>query len=113
MTYQTLTFQRKENVAIINMIGRVDDIIKICRLQDELTNLCSEIAWDEEIRVIILAGDKENYFSISPELHKSILETKSDPLAKFWSFLNRLPNSINQLSLRLMETLLDKVWSWY
>jgi enoyl-CoA hydratase/carnithine racemase len=74
MSYQKLTFELKDNIGIINMMGSVDDIIEICRLHGELTDLCSEIAWDEEIRIVILTGISKEPFSQTTHLFKTISE---------------------------------------
>lgn len=69
-----MTFEIKDNIGIIYMMVFVDDIIEISRLCGELTNLCSEIAWDEEIRVIILTGISKEFFSQTMGLFKTISE---------------------------------------
>lgn len=62
--YQMLAYQKKDYVMVINLLGDVNDQEKLACLSDELAELCTEIAWDEEIRVIILAGTEEKSFSI-------------------------------------------------
>ena len=74
MSYQKLTFEKKDNIGIIDMMDFVDDINEIGRLHGELTNLCSEIAWYEEIRVVILAGISKESFSQTTGLVKTISE---------------------------------------
>ncbi len=63
MFYQMINFQEIDHVMVIH-IEMANDQIKIVRLSDELTELCSEIAWDEETRVIILTGVGEKSFSM-------------------------------------------------
>ena len=56
MSYQTLTFEKEGNVAVICVVSPVDDVQKLVRLSDELSDLCIEIADHEEIRVIVVTG---------------------------------------------------------
>lgn len=56
MSYQTLTFEREGNVAVICVVSPVDDVQKLVRLSDELSDLCIEIADHKEIRVIVVNG---------------------------------------------------------
>ncbi len=62
MIFQTLNYKKTNNVMIVNIPGPVDNPVKLARLSDELTELCDGIAWDEEIRVVILAGAGEMSF---------------------------------------------------
>jgi enoyl-CoA hydratase len=65
MFYQTLNYQKKENVGTISILGPVDNPVKLARLSDELTELCDEIAWDEEVHVVIVAGGEEISFPVT------------------------------------------------
>ena len=67
MFYQTLTLQRKDGVMVISIMETADNI-EMARLSDELTDLCDEIIWDEEIKVVILTGIAEKSFSIGTNL---------------------------------------------
>ena len=68
MAYQTLTFEKKENVVIISIIGPLEGPEGMLRLSDELTEMCAEITWDEEVRVVVLTGSGEKSFSINQGL---------------------------------------------
>lgn len=52
-----------DNVMIVNILEPVDNPLKLAQLSDELTELCDGITWDEEIRVVILSGAEEIFFS--------------------------------------------------
>jgi enoyl-CoA hydratase len=65
MTYQSVTLQRKDNIIIICMMGPGDNREKMTRLCDELSELCAKIAWDEEVKVVVLTGTGEKSFCIS------------------------------------------------
>jgi enoyl-CoA hydratase len=62
MLYQTLNYQKKENVGTISILGPVDNPVKLAQLSDELNELCSEITWDEGVRVVMLTGAEEITF---------------------------------------------------
>jgi enoyl-CoA hydratase len=74
MFYQTLKYQKTDNVMIVNILGPVDNPAKVARLSDELNELCADITWDEEVRVVVLVGAEEINF---PE-EKSSKEVRSD-----------------------------------
>lgn len=63
MSYQTLAFEKKEGVGIVSIFD-LDNQTKVSRLANELTELCTEIAWDKEIRVVLVIGAGENSFLI-------------------------------------------------
>ena len=73
MSFQTLTYQKKDNVLTICIVGPANDWFKMIRMSDELAQLCDEIALDEEIRVVILTGAEENSFSMGTDAIKKIL----------------------------------------
>jgi enoyl-CoA hydratase/carnithine racemase len=56
MVYRSLNFQKTTHVMAINIIDPAGDQSKLPLLSDELASLCVEIAWDDEIRVILLSG---------------------------------------------------------
>jgi enoyl-CoA hydratase/carnithine racemase len=56
MVYRSLNVQRTDHVMVVNIIDPGGDQSKMLRLSDELTELCLEITWDDEIRVILLSG---------------------------------------------------------
>ena len=62
MPHQILAVQREDNVMLVSMIDPANDIEKMERLSDELADVCTEITLDEGIRVVVLAGTKENSF---------------------------------------------------
>jgi enoyl-CoA hydratase/carnithine racemase len=62
MLYQTLNYQKKEKVGTIRILGPVDNPAKLIQLSDELNEVCSEITWDDKVRVVILSGIEEITF---------------------------------------------------
>ena len=70
MSYNTLTYQKEDYVAVINIVGPVEKQEKMAELAHELSDLCEEITMDKEIRVIILTGG-EKAFCVGP--HKAPL----------------------------------------
>ena len=61
MSYKHLFCQKTGNVMIINITDPVNRTDKVALLSDELSEMSTEITWDEEIRVILLA-DQGNLF---------------------------------------------------
>jgi enoyl-CoA hydratase/carnithine racemase len=56
MVYQTLHYEKKENIGIIHIKRPATGRDELGQLADELSDLCGEIAWDGEVRVVLLAG---------------------------------------------------------
>jgi len=68
MSYQTLTIQREDYVMVINMVSLVDNQAEMARLPDELSDLCDKTAWDDMVRVIVLTGAGEKFYSMETDL---------------------------------------------
>ena len=64
MSLQTLTYRKENHVGIIEFVQPETERTEIDRLSDEITELCAEIAWDEEARVILLTIPRENLFPL-------------------------------------------------
>jgi enoyl-CoA hydratase/carnithine racemase len=67
MAYQTLTFEKKEHMMIIRIIGPSEGPEGVVRLSDELSELSNEMVSDGETRVIILTGAGEKAFSFASD----------------------------------------------
>ena len=61
--FQTLHYRKTDHVIIIDIIDQLGDLSKLIQLSNELNELCSGIAWDEEIRVGVITGAEEKTFS--------------------------------------------------
>jgi enoyl-CoA hydratase/carnithine racemase len=68
MRHQVLNYKKIDQVMMINIFDTESDQVKVAQLSDELTDLCNEIVWDEEIRVVALTGAGEKSFSIGIDL---------------------------------------------
>jgi enoyl-CoA hydratase/carnithine racemase len=68
MRHQVLNYKKIDQVMMINIFDTESDQVKVAQLSDELTDLCNEIVWDEEIRVVALTGSGEKSFSIGIDL---------------------------------------------
>ena len=66
--FQTLHYRKTDHVIIIDIIDQLGDLSKLIQLSDELNELCSEIAWDEEIRVGVITGEEEKTFSMDVDV---------------------------------------------
>ena len=85
MIYQTLNYKKTGNIIVININISAGPQIKMIQLADELAELCSKIAWDEETRVIILTGEGEKSFSMDIDLIGKVSEVNEERETKFWS----------------------------
>jgi len=56
MLYQTVGLQKADHVMVVNLKDVVNDPMGGARLSGELAEICGEIVWDEEVRVIVLTG---------------------------------------------------------
>ncbi len=56
MPYQTVSLETADHVMVVHLKEMVDGQMGMARRSDELTEICGEVAWDEEVRVVVLAG---------------------------------------------------------
>jgi enoyl-CoA hydratase/carnithine racemase len=82
MLFRTLTLQRKDNVEVINIIGQEDDAGDMTQLANELSELCTEIAWNEKILVVVLTGADEKSFSDRIDLTDGVPRVNEEDLTK-------------------------------
>jgi enoyl-CoA hydratase/carnithine racemase len=91
MVYQTVKVQKVDRVMVVELNDRVSDPAGLARLSDELIEICAEINWDEEVRVVVLTGSGDRSFSAETSLDKPVSgtgdeETKiasiSEPIAR-------------------------------
>jgi len=85
MTYQTLIFEKKQNVMTISLLGPLEVPKEMTQLSEELTELCAEINWDEEVRVVVLTGFGEKSFSLGTSLNRVISGTAEEEEIKLFS----------------------------
>ena len=87
MSYRTIRFEKKDYVGTIHVIGPVNDLEKYALLLDELSDVCSTITSDDEIRVVILTGAGDGPFSLGMgmELSGGVLGVDRESSVKFLS----------------------------
>ena len=85
MLYQHVNFQKTGNMVIIDIIGPLDKQAKLVRLFEEISKFCAELAWDEEVRVIVITGAGEKSFSVGTDLFEGLLKGNGREEAIFWS----------------------------
>jgi enoyl-CoA hydratase/carnithine racemase len=85
MQYQTVSLQKVDHVMIVNLNGMMIAQQGIARLSDELTEICAEIAWDEEVRVIVITGSGEKSFSLGTGLNRTVSGSNQEKEIKFFS----------------------------
>ena len=78
MRKPTLTYQKIETLIAIR-IGLVKTPEEMAQLSGELRDLCEDITFDPDIRVIVLTGAKNNSFSIEPGMSPSDSEKNEGP----------------------------------
>ena len=78
MLYETVSLQKAEHVMVVNLNDVVNDQKRMARLSDELAELWAEIAWDEEVRVVVLTG------SLDAGMNRTGSETGEEEM-KFFS----------------------------
>jgi enoyl-CoA hydratase len=85
MPYQAVSLRKVDHVMVVNLNDIVSDQPGMARLSDELTELCAEIAWDEEVRVIVITGSGEKSFSLGAGLNRTVSGTGEKEEKKFFS----------------------------
>lgn len=79
-----LTHQREESLIVIR-IGEVKTPHEMGQLVGELRDLCEQLTFDPDIRVVVLTGADENSFSIEPAMSPSDSENGEEPETGTWS----------------------------
>jgi enoyl-CoA hydratase/carnithine racemase len=85
MHYQTVSLQKGDHVMVVNLKDVVNDEIGMARLSDELTEICAEVTWDEEVRVVVLTGSGEKSFSLNASLNRTVSRPGEEQEMKFFS----------------------------
>jgi enoyl-CoA hydratase/carnithine racemase len=84
MVYQTVSLEKVDHVMVVKLNDRVSDQAGIARLSDELAEICAGIAWDEEVRVVVLTGTGEKSFSLGTGLNKTASGAGEEGEMKFF-----------------------------
>jgi enoyl-CoA hydratase len=90
MVYQTLTYEKKKHVGILQMNKLVENRVDAIRLSDELAELCGEISRDDSICMIVLTGSGDNPFPAESDYPGSLLEESDEPERETWSLTEPL-----------------------
>lgn len=85
MDYQTVSLQKVDHVLVVKLNGMVSGQPGMTRLSDELTELCAEITWDEEVRVVVVTGSGDRSFSLGTGLNRGVSGTGETDEMKFSS----------------------------
>lgn len=85
MHYQTLNLQKADHVMVIKLNDMGSDPLGVARLSDELTEICAEITWDEEVRVVVLTGSGGKSFSLDAGLNRAVSGTDEEKEMTFFS----------------------------
>jgi len=84
MQYQTISLQKVDHVMVVNLSDTMNDPLGMARLSVELTEICAEIAWDEEVRVIVITGSGEKSFSLGTGLNRAVSGTGEEEEMKLF-----------------------------
>jgi enoyl-CoA hydratase/carnithine racemase len=68
MLYNTLIYQKKGNVAVCKIADTLDEKDRVVEFSQELAALCEKVFADADIRVMVLTGDKDRFFSMGMDL---------------------------------------------
>ena len=85
MHYQTVSLEKADHVLVISLSATVNDATGIARRSDELAEICAGMAWDEETRVIVLAGSGEKSFSLDAGLNRLVSGNREEEEMRFSS----------------------------
>jgi len=85
MMFQTLHYRKTDHVIIIDIIDQLDHPSKLIQLSDELNELCSEIAWDEETRVVLITDTEGKSFSMDVDFMDSVLRSHENQEIALWT----------------------------
>ncbi len=85
MAYQSLTFQKRENIGTLQVISPMGAPEKMQRLSEELNECSAEITWNDEIQVVIVTGADEKSFSLETEWTGMISKEEGEEQIRFWS----------------------------
>jgi enoyl-CoA hydratase/carnithine racemase len=83
--FQTVTLQKVDHVMVVTLNYPVKEKVGMARLSDELTELCAEMAWDEEVRVIVITAAGEKSFSIEAGLNEMVSGPTEEQEKQFFS----------------------------
>jgi enoyl-CoA hydratase/carnithine racemase len=85
MLYQTLSYQKNKHCMIIDINSPLDGQEKTAQLSTELADLCSEVVWDKDIRVVVIAyaGEMFQSMGVNPTQYTPIEPSSFvEPIAK-------------------------------
>lgn len=89
--YETLDYQKTDTLLVLHLFP-VKDQNGIVQLSSELRGICTDIAFDPDIRVVVLTGAEEKSFSIAPDMAHPGSEGCEEPGAIVSSFAEPIAN---------------------
>ena len=85
MLYQTVRLQKADHVMVVNLNDVLNDPVGVAQLSAELNEICAEITWDEEVRVVVLTGSGEKSFSLDASFYKAVSGSGEEEGMRFFS----------------------------
>lgn len=85
MSYQTVSLEKVDQVMVISLGDTVNGPTGMARRSDELAEICTGMAWDDETRVILLTGSGEKSFSLDIGLNRLASGAGGEEEMRFFS----------------------------
>jgi len=90
MPYLTVSLEKVDQVMVVSLNDIASDPTGVARRSDELTEICAELTWDEEVRVVVLSGASKKSFCFDEDSaptsfedgHAERLCSVAEPIAK-------------------------------
>jgi len=105
MSFWDVTYKKEERVAVVSLGAPPKDQDQMARLVDSLSDLCTEITLDKEIRVMVLAGSRDDAFSMGEDLLRAIHENYAEAPVGYW----RLAEPVADLACPTIAAIHGKV----
>jgi enoyl-CoA hydratase len=91
MVHENLNIEKTGHIMVVTIADDLDSKLKMVRLRDEMTELCAEIVWDEDIRIIILTGAGEKSFTMGTNLTGIVARVNEELEIELWSITKSIP----------------------
>lgn len=84
MSFWDVSYRKEEGVAVIGLGAPPKNHNELARLADSVSDLCTEITLDKEIRVAVLTGSRDDSFFPGEDLLGTVPGTDGEAQIKYW-----------------------------